>query len=269
MNKKISQINPLVWAPFKGTTFLFDNPNPSKNLSLNHDGFYKINCSYDDLMLNFYRLLQLGLSHLGMEALMETYGLCPLPFSSYHVTFLSEMNEGNKASLANSYRHEFEASKAEMLLKNETFYQIRPNNFSENINNGIEFEFKELSTFNGNSVLVAKLQPIEKDKIKYQSLVKRRSKLIDTFLAKFMLSKESISPKTLDFSPHITLGYFAYKHKGEAAKYELKKWNQKICQITEHQTIKFKRFSLYAFNDMVSFFKLNVIEQKKEAVLDF
>lgn len=253
MNKKIAATQPLVWAPFKGTTFLFDNPSPALTLSLEQECFYKVNCIDDVPSISFYQLLHAGLLQFDLEILMANYSFCPLPFSSYHVTFLSELNDGNKANLATSYQQALDSSSAHSLLENEILESIRPNNFSEKINSGIAFEFKELSMFNGSSVLVALLKPISQDQSKYQQLIQRRKALIDTCLEKFMLAP--IPQKTLDFEPHITLGYFAHKDQGATAKNQLQQWNSSIQSMLKYQTIRFESFSLYAFNDMTSFLK--------------
>lgn len=256
MNKKIAQFNPLIWRSFKGTTFLFDNPNPAENLLKTNKDLLKVNCTSDDVDLELYHSLHIGLKHLDLNLLKRKYSFCSLPFESYHITFLSELNDGNKDKLAAAFRVEFEQSSAEKLLQNNRFDEIRVNNFSEKIEDGISFEFKELSTFGGYSVLVAKVQPIAEDKSKFLDLIKRRDSLIAESLEKFLISKEHISPKILDFSPHITLGYFAHKTEAKGIELELAKWNEKITQATKNKTIQFENFSLYAFSDMVTFYNL-------------
>lgn len=255
MNKKIATTHPLVWAPFKGTTFLFDNPAPALTLALEEERFHKINCTYELPSIAFYQQLHAGLLQLNLEDLMMQYSFCSLPFSSYHVTFLSELNDGNKENLATSYRQAFESSSAYSLLGNAVLESIRPNNFSEKIDGGITFEFKALSTFNGNSVLVALLQPTAKDQSKYQQLIQRRKALINACLGKFMLDSTTIPKKIMDFEPHITLGYFAHKNQGVAAKKQLQQWNASIHSMLKNQTIHFESFSLYAFSNMASFLK--------------
>ncbi len=252
-NHKITDLAP-TWADFRGFTFLFDNPNSAANLlDINHN-LHKVNCSKSDTSIAFYRVLNERLVDIGLGSSTNPYSFCPLPFHSYHVTYLDGINDKNKANLNPADRVAFNTFLKNLpdSLKSDTkFTRFQVPHLSEKLEHPIHFEFDKLSNW-GNKVLAARLKPSLESKEVYQILLRNRKRIFENFLCPLGFSKR---PELKDYTPHISLGYFANKEGGELTLTEIEEWTKTWKLMTENKTITFHHFSLYGFTDMATFVK--------------
>lgn len=87
--RKIAGLSPR-WARFPGFSLLFDAPGTPYQT---RDGVELLACEAEhDPTLEFYRRVLRGFQSLHPDRLLQTYGLCPLPPASYHVTAFDVAN---------------------------------------------------------------------------------------------------------------------------------------------------------------------------------
>lgn len=253
-NHKITDLTP-TWADFRGFTFLFDNPNPSKNLLGVGNNLHKVNCYKPDTSIVFYRILNEVLADIGLGSSSNNYSFCPLPFASYHVTYLDGINDKNKTSLNPLDRINFNIflkNLPDSLKSNTKFTHFPASCLLEKLEHPIHFEFDNLSNW-GNTVLAVQLKPRIESKEIYQELMQKRQSIFKEFVSKLGFSEP---PEQRDYVPHISLGYFANKNGGELSLAKIEGWVDSFRKMLESKTITFDRLSLYGFTDMTTFFKV-------------
>ena len=76
-------------------------------------------------------------------------------------------------------------------------------------------------------------------------------------LYKALESELSVKPSRppTQYTPHITLGYFAAPTQGQQVAPKMKAWNEGFARMTDGLQIIFTSMSLYGFTDMASFFR--------------
>ena len=252
-HKKIEGFKP-VWAKFRGFSLLFDNPGNSL-ISMDHN-LAQICCSPSSSEtdpLELYWALEQSLEEIGGHLLTTNYLFCPLPSSSYHLTVLDGINDGNISNISVKYRPE--------IIK---FIDRIPNSISrifsswaKPIQNSrlltcvfprITFRFYKLEIWD-QQVLIARLIPQE-NLVKSLKLIElSRYDLAEILLKEFKIKSFP------EYSPHISLGYFANQEDAQKAIPWLSNWNNNFARNLAGKTISFSTISLYAFTDMSTYFK--------------
>ncbi|UCC61495.1 MAG: hypothetical protein JSV36_11850 [Anaerolineae bacterium] len=250
-NSKIAGLEPR-WAPFRGFSLLFDNPGQS--LSAMGEEWLKVYCSPGENQdLQLYRSFAKFLDEIGRLELTNTYLFCPLPPYSYHVTAWDGLNDGNAQDVSARYHSKLESfleNLPSLLLTDQEFTRdIQGSPLVINTNRSISFRFSELAKW-GNRVLVARLRPADQDSAReLDRFVADRQALSANFQERFGIQMRS------DYSPHVTLGYFANEEHAELATPQLARWYESAKKKVSHLTVTFSRISLYGFTDMVTFFR--------------
>lgn len=251
-NSKLSGINK--WANFRGFSLLFDNPGDNYNLL--NCGLIKVNCKNDEIKSIFYSKLYEKLIEIIPDFPANDYLFCPLPLSSYHVTFWDGANCDNEKKLNSdcfqlfhNYLHGFPST---FQIIQDFHSLIYLSLLTINSNMGIEFEFDKLT--NWGKVLVARLKPIENETINRLNKIKvERNKLTTNFKDKY---GNIFSKHWENYSPHVSLGYFANQDYGKLLNKDLlDKWKEMFKNQLSGLTINFSSISLYGFTNMITFFK--------------
>lgn len=252
-NHKLINLSP-TWADFRGFSLLFDNPNPAINLLNIENNLQKIDCSESDTSIQFYQILYKVMDTIGLGNSANSYLFCPLPISSYHVTYLDGINDVNKKALNPLDRIDFNTFLKDLpisLTTDTRFTYFQKSRLSKKLQKPIHFEFDTLSNW-GNKVLAAQLKPRAESMDIYQALIENRRKNFKEFLCKSGFSEP---PKLKDYTPHISLGYFANKDDGALSLERIEGWTNLCRKAIEDKTISFNSFSLYGFTDMTTFIK--------------
>ena len=247
-NQKIAGFEPR-WADFRGYSLLFDNPGDSLMSSgalLNLD-----NQIETEPALGFYRALNASLLVIGREMLTRSYLFCPLPPASYHVTVWDGGNDANVAAVVPPYRADMEAQ-----LKHLPPSLAQQNPLTDLVGTSSLAAYKAELTFRfdrlvkwGNSVLVARLMPSEETQAQFQELVALRSLLSAEFAALTGLNPSK------QYTPHVSLGYFANQEAAQQATPCVEEWSEKVREHVGNQCLRFCSVGLYGFTDMAHFFK--------------
>jgi len=256
-NDKVAGFSPQ-WAEFRGFSLLFDNPFEDDDIGLSFGyigGLLKVKCSMYNAKLKFYRVLKEGLDKISVELLTNTYLFCPLPPESYHVTVWDGVNHGNINDVNISDRMDL------WDFLNRLPYSInRSTDFTELIDSSslvktidpIRFRFSKLTRWD--KVLVARLETDdENSKYIFDQITMERCKLNESFGKRF-----GVKPSYVDYSPHISLGYFANSEKAELTAPRIGDWTGEINKVMareDYPIISFRSISLYGFTDMATFFK--------------
>ncbi|MCW5619810.1 MAG: hypothetical protein KIS79_01710, partial [Burkholderiales bacterium] len=182
-----------------------------------------------------------------------TFLLCPLPPSSYHVTVWDGINTGNEAKLHQELRREWSAflsaipdalHRLPRTMRVVTESALVDESFGE-----IAFRFDELTIW-GDEVLAARLAPID------EVSSRRLNALSEARAALGAEAKRRLGIDTRPgYSPHVTLGYFANRECGVLAHGQLSEWADRFGEALTDSSIVFSSLALYAFTDMVNFYK--------------
>lgn len=219
-NPKVKSLKP-EWAPFKGFSLIFDNPEPICTLYHELDKFVQEN-----------------------RQMLAPYTFCPLPMDSYHITLWDGLNDGNAGCLNVNDRSAF-----------ETCMRARDTNLlgpEVNIPMDCPMTFKvDRMTNWSNFVLVAQVVPADEDSHNvYNRLIQHRSELNDRYEEAF-----GFKPSSELYEPHISLGYFANGNKVEDSEEWIQVLNQTYLPGLMEYSITFESNSLYTFKEMAHFVK--------------
>ena len=118
----------------------------------------------------------------------------------------------------------------------------------------ISFRFGNLEVW-GNQVLVARLRPADKTSERHlKDLSERRA----------ALSKSAEDQLGVGFSqnysPHISLGYFANEEQGQRAHACREHWTERFTARLNESIITYSSVRMYGFTDMISFFKITMTD---------
>jgi len=203
-----------------------------------------------DAALGFYRALRGGLTGLDPDRLTSSCLFCPLPQPSYHVTAWDGANDGNKSFVAPDRRPALDR-----LLAGLPDALAAPHDMTEAAlasplvcrpDWDISFRFDRLAI---RGALVARLSPTEDSQEAFAEFVKERHRLNDFFHEAFGVGAYE------DYTPHVSLGYFAGREGAQMARPSLPEWNALFAQRMQGLTLTFQRAGLYGFTDMETFFK--------------
>ena len=246
-NEKVAGFAPR-WAGFRGFSILLDNPSdcltpagPCQTLACDVEG---------DAALGFYKSLRDSLACLDPDLLMAAYLFCPLPPPSYHVTVWDGANDGNKPLALGDRRPVLEqlltglpdalTQPQEMTALAQASPLVQQQDWD------IEFRFSHLSI---RGALIARLSPTDSSQEVFAEFVKERRRLNDSFHESFGIAAYE------DYTPHVSLGYFASREGAQMARPCLRDWNALFAERMQGLTLTFQKASLYGFTDMATFFK--------------
>ena len=242
------------WKRYTGYSYLFDNPgnclvsNDAKRLS-------------NDDSVAIYNWLWAGMERIGGDELISRHLLFPLPRNTYHVTVWDGINIENIENIVEPYKTEL-----------EEFFSGLPSSiggkwpgaspscqFEEHVGAAFTIKFRLRPRplyLRGKTVLAADLEPCEgKSRALYRTINKARNDLDEQFLERYG------KPKNAGFVPYVALGYFADPEIAESAwGARREEWGNIFSDVGE-QEIEFRSIGLYAFTDMVSYYRDRAIEE--------
>ena len=247
-NEKVEGFVPR-WARFRGFSILFDSPGECLTA---HGSLRDLVCDIDgDAELEFYRGLRDSLARLNLDLLTTTYLFCPLPSLSYHVTVWDGGNDGNVNEVLQTQRPKLEAFLAGLPDTAARRHEMTDLALSSPLVGrrdwDIEFKFDALMIWGG-VVMVARLAPTEACAEAYSQFVAERRRLNDSFRAALGIRASE------NYTPHVSLGYFANREGAQLATPCLGGWNEGFFEQMQGMTVSFAHASLYGFTDMATFF---------------
>lgn len=250
-NPKVSSVAPLGWKTYPGLSILYDHPE-SAALS----GVEPLEAAsppgYGDLVL--YRRLREVAEAIARPTGADEGGLCPLPRYAYHVTLCDGVNEGTRAHVHPEVRAEVERTLDELpdslLWANPVTRLLRdPDLFWSVWSNPVTFRVEALSVWG--HVLVANLGPANERSV----AAKATHEATRNELAARLRTRLGL--RVQGWRPHLSLGYFANEHAAARARDRvIPRWQEDVRTRTEGLSVTFRSASLYAFTDMVSFWRL-------------
>jgi hypothetical protein len=249
-NNKIAGFE-LRWAPFRGFSFLFDNPGDSFTLAGSR---LDLAANLADPGLVFYWVLHESVVRLGKDHLVNAYLFCALPPASYHVTIWDGVNDGNIGQVPEAHRAEFQnlmAGFPDSVLQPTPPLDSLLSSPLTTFTQEIRFRFDRLGNWSNTSV-VAELAPVDEASfLALQELITLRAAWNEEFKARF-----GISPSNPHhFAPHVTLGYFANREQAAQMLALQQDWNDMLTQTMRNGLLALRGISLYGFTDMATFFK--------------
>ncbi len=246
-NEKVAGFTPR-WARFRGFSLLFDPPG---DCLVSSGKCLDLACGLDaDAALGFYRALRDSLAQLNPDLLMATYLFCPLPPPSYHVTVWDGGNDGNRTFVVSDRRPALERLLAglpdALALPHEMTEPALASPLVRRRDWDIEFQFDHLAV---RGALVARLSPTEASQEAFAAFVEERHRLNDFVHETFGIAAYE------NYTPHVSLGYFASREGAQLARPCLPEWNALFAERMQGRTLTFQHASLYGFTDMATFFK--------------
>jgi hypothetical protein len=248
-NEKVAGLEPR-WADFRGFTLLFDNPGAS--LKTVRSVAY-LDCDVDENPdLSLYQALRDALQQIGLASLSKSYLFCPLPPESYHVTVWDGINASNLDKVVSEHRpacQRFLQALPNSVQDTRLFPEITNSELLTRPDWRIRFKFAKLEKW-GNVSIVALLEPADDESaVNLRALKDARAILTSEFERKF-----GVGPYP-NYTPHVTLGYFANQDLAEQASPRMDAWNESFHEITAGFALELQQVSLYGFTDMATFFK--------------
>ena len=96
--------------------------------------------------------------------------------------------------------------------------------------------------------MVARLAPTEASRESFEQLVAERRELNASFRTEFGIGASE------NYTPHVSLGYFANREGAQLARHCLSGWNEGFSEQMHGLTLSFQHASIYGFTDMATFF---------------
>ncbi|MEO0473703.1 MAG: hypothetical protein AAF206_29090 [Bacteroidota bacterium] len=242
---KIASLHPLLWADFRGYTFLFDNPGPPGDAGLLHN-------VVDHAQLTLYQKLFKALQNGPMKPLLLGANFCSLPLESYHVTWLEGLDQGKMDQFPPEFGDALMrfCSAAEGEPDPSFFAPLGP--LPKLPTEGIGFIFENLANWRG-KVLAAKLRPHPDDLDTFDRLMSARKQLIQEHFGRFHPNPQELFRP---FEAHISLGYFPFQSTGHNLQTYTSEWSLYLTETLQETAIRFFSISPFIFHDMVTFYRL-------------
>lgn len=237
------------WSPFPGFSLLFDAPPSAYRLE---GGLEELHCDVSaDSPLAFYRHARRTLEGFGLAPLLNTYLFCALPPESYHVTAFDVANQADLTRCkgesieslrelltapidADRFSHPILAEASASVLSHRRW--------------DLAFRFGKLMI--GGRVMAIQLAPFGPDDAKrLAEFVDARGELHRAYLHQFGIGAK------LNFTPHVSLGYFANAEGAELARAQLPQWNEAMQTAIGDLPLPFETVSMHGFRSMAEFFR--------------
>ena len=237
------------WAPFNGFSLLFDNPDNGLSPLQQNSELMKLESVPSHPTLALYQALVDARNSIDTRLLTNTYLFCPLPPSSYHVTVWDGLNvrhfpDGNPSGtetwegFVKNLLHTFDQNSKFTGWTSESPLVQHPDW-------NMTFQFDRLH--NWGSAMVILLKPADQ---KSAQILKEIEKLREALYENF-----PVKISYFEYTPHVTLGYFANNESAQLATPHVSDWARIFEETTRDLTITYRSISLYGFTDMITFFK--------------
>lgn len=245
-NNKLADLTPR-WAEFRGFTLLFDNPGRSLR---REDSLEYVDTNPD---LPLYRGLRAALQQLHPADLATRHLFFALDPRSYHVTACDGGNVDNEAAMKEAYRpvlrNYLQGMPGSVADGNPFAGVLEDSPLLRRKDWGLRFAFDRIANWSGVS-LVACLKPADDAAAEHLAVFSAdRQRLCEQLLENF-----GIAPPW-NFVPHITLGYFANRARGQAFGEPPEAWQDLFRACVGVETLAVESLSLYGFTDMETFFR--------------
>lgn len=240
------------WRPYLGFSYLFDNPGNSLHTENN---LSTIKCQIQsDPFLELYRTLAKFVENIGGDELINRFLFFPLPPHTYHVTVWDGVNVENLDTLSKEARIRFIKFLDGLpeSLQSERPSIIPSSEFDKDAGRSwaVRFKCKDLR-FGGETVLMAILEPADDSSREILNLIRKERERLDQYYA-----TEYGKTENALYLPHVALGYFSNSPiANELWRTMSITWNSDFIHEVEGKIIQFESISLYAFSDMLTYFK--------------
>jgi hypothetical protein len=235
------------WAWFPGFSLLFDAPS----LFYHRDEEVEaLECDMaDERLPGLFGCALAGLGRRDPEAMLRTYGFCPLPASSYHITAFDVVNVGDLGRCLDREREGIVAV-LERLPRAEAFDAeiLDAAREADLIAEPLTFRFAELVQWG--SVLAVRLAPEDDEAL--GRFANKRAELSRHYAERYGVGASSA------FTPHLSLGYFMNKEGAASARGQIEEWNRTMADAIGDANVTFESVSLHGFTDMATFFRRSV-----------
>jgi hypothetical protein len=241
-----------IWLPFPGFSYIFDNPGSS----LEPEGhIQRLNIADLDVPeLALYKAIFTAVKQIDPDDVAKKYNFFTLPPQTYHVTVWDGLNLGNLDDVKPVVRSQFNAYFENAITSAMKTWPplaeiIEFENYFSDMGT-VELEFSKLIS-RGRTVLVADLSPA--DEVSMQRLTEiqqLREKLDEEF------EHRCEKHRNTQLRPHVAIGYFSDEALASKAVFQnMDRWMQVFRKAALGKTIKFSSVGLYAFTDMLTYFK--------------
>lgn len=241
------------WLPFPGFSFIFNNPGRCLKTI---DNYQLLHIPANHLShIDLYSRISAAVTSINPDALAQHFQFFALPASTYHVTVWDGINKGNAGSLnpdsQRRFAKYFERDIADITRTwpplgtmpdyTKRFHKVAP----------IRFRYLGLRA-RASTVLLAELEtdPADADSCRALEDIHTRRDLLDEEFASYG------KPANYPLRPHVAIGYFADSALGDRAlSRHMDTWMTIFDEHVRGSTIEFRDIGLYAFTDMVTYFK--------------
>ncbi len=245
---KILGFTPL-WAPYNGFSLLFDNPDSGFSPLQQNSELMKLDSGSSHPTLRLYQAFVDALNSIAPNLLTNTYLFCPLPSSTYHVTVWDGLNVGNIANVRPSESQkwgDFVRNLPNIFHENSEFTGwASASALTQNLDWNITFQYDTLHKWSSGMGILLKPADQESERL-LTEIVNHREELYRNFPTKI---------KRSEYTPHVTLGYFANIESAQLATPLISDWEKTFEEAARDLTITYHNISLYGFTDMITFFK--------------
>ena len=245
---KILGFTPL-WAPYNGFSLLFDNPDNGFSSLQQNGELMKFDSTLSHPTLALYQAFVDALNSIDTHLLTNAYLFCPLPPSTYHVTVWDGLNVGNLADLNPSEQQkwgDFVKNLPNTFHANSEFTRwAHASPLTQNSDWNITFQYDTLHKWSSGMGILLKPADQQSERL-LKEIENHREELYKNFPTKI---------KYFEYTPHVTLGYFANIESAQLATPLVADWAKTFEEAVRDLTITYHSISLYGFTDMITFFK--------------
>ncbi len=241
------------WQEFPGFSFIFENPLSTLE---RHDNYELLRIGEDQLKeIDLYRRVDEALNSIDPVMLTQRFLFFSLPSSTYHVTVWDGVNKGNMDRLEPDSKRQFEEYFANG-IEGAAGHWPPFNEYADysHVFDGLDrirLRYRGLRA-RGSTVLVVELEadPDDQTSINVLKEIQYRRKRLDEMFAAYG------KPENYTLRPHVAIGYFADSNLGSSALFQyMDTWMAEFDRILKGASVEFSDIGLYAFMDMVTYFR--------------
>lgn len=233
---KIASLAP-TWQAFRGVTILFS--------SLGVDAAHRVDETLADAepAHELFRELAARMAALTHEPWRSSYGLCPLPPASYHMTLADLVHDGNMGKLPDAQRGYFGGRR---IAEGREY----PSALSEAVRQSGLLDIGPMTfrpdaiTILNRSALVLTLKARDADR--YEAAMAARQRLANVLASVFHITLQPLTP-------HVSLAYFANKDCGEIAAVAVAELSRSWLPQWQSRAFSFAQPAPYVFADMATY----------------